>query len=143
MDIYKTITKQNPSWGIAGFWWFFVFLLCFSRIIKQSYNPQEKINSWIIVHNIKRFEFVPEFLDGNLWSAGSVGDSESCGIQWMKSVRVYNVFSFVQHMVKHIRKNAVVGHVIFGDGILCTHRFHHLRSCYVIRVILSSDPFSG
>ena len=37
----------------------------------------------------------------------------------------------------------VVSHVIFGDGILCTHRFHHLRSCYVIRVILSSDPFSG
>ena len=34
-------------------------------------------------------------------------------------------------------------YVIFGDGILCTHRFHHLRSCYVIRVILSSDPFSG
>ena len=53
----------------------------------------------------------------------------------MKSVRVYNVFSFVQHMVKHIRKNAVVGHVIFGDGILCTHRFHHLRSVYVIRVV--------
>ena len=106
-------------------------------------NPQEKINSWIIVHNIKRFEFVPEFLDGNLWSAGSVGDSESCGIQWMKSVRAYDVFSFVQHMVEHIRKNAVVSHVIFGDGILCTHRFHHLRSCYVIRVILSSDPFSG
>ena len=44
-------------------------------------------------------------------------------------------FSFVQHMVEHIRKNAVVSHVIFGDGILCTHRFHHLRSVYVIRVV--------
>ena len=53
----------------------------------------------------------------------------------MKRVRVYDVFSFVQHMVEHIRKNAVVGHVIFGDGILCTHRFHHLRSVYVIRVV--------
>ena len=53
----------------------------------------------------------------------------------MKSVRVYDVFSFVQHMVEHIRKNAVVSHVIFGDGILCTHRFHHLRSVYVIRVV--------
>ena len=63
------------------------------------------------------------------------GDSESCGIQWMKRVRVYDVFSFVQHMVEHIRKNAVVSHVIFGDGILCTHRFHHLRSVYVIRVV--------
>lgn len=41
MDIYKTITKQNPSWGIAGFWWFFVFLLCFSRIIKQSYKSNK------------------------------------------------------------------------------------------------------
>ena len=53
----------------------------------------------------------------------------------MKSVRVYDVLSFVQHMVEHIRKNAVVSHVIFGDGILCTHRFHHLRSVYVIRVV--------
>ena len=53
----------------------------------------------------------------------------------MKSVRVYDVFSFVQYMVEHIRKNAVVSHVIFGDGILCTHRFHHLRSVYVIRVV--------
>ena len=53
----------------------------------------------------------------------------------MKSVRVYDVFSFVQHMVEHIRKNTVVSHVIFGDGILCTHRFHHLRSVYVIRVV--------
>ena len=53
----------------------------------------------------------------------------------MKSVRVYDVFSFVQHMVEHIRKNAVVSHVIFGDGILCTYRFHHLRSVYVIRVV--------
>ena len=53
----------------------------------------------------------------------------------MKSVRVHDVFSFVQHMVEHIRKNAVVSHVIFGDGILCTHRFHHLRSVYVIRVV--------
>ena len=41
MDIYETITKQNPSWGIAGFWWFFVFLLCFSRIIKQSYKSNK------------------------------------------------------------------------------------------------------
>ena len=39
--------------------------------------------------------------------------------------------------------SVVVSHVIFGDGILYTHRFHHLRSCYVIRAILSSDPFSG
>ena len=38
-------------------------------------------------------------------------------------------------MVEHVRKNAVVSHVIFGDGILCTHRFHHLRSVYVIRVV--------
>ena len=38
MDIYKTITKHNPSWGITGGCWFFVFLLCFSRIIKQSYK---------------------------------------------------------------------------------------------------------
>ena len=53
----------------------------------------------------------------------------------MKSVRVYDVFSFVQHMVEHIRKNAVVSHVIFGDGILCIHRFHHIRSVYVIRVV--------
>ena len=53
----------------------------------------------------------------------------------MKRVRVYDVFSFVQHMVEYIRKNAVVSHVIFGDGILCTHRFHHLRSVYVIRVV--------
>ena len=53
----------------------------------------------------------------------------------MKRVRVYDVFSLVQHMVEHIRKNAVVSHVIFGDGILCTHRFHHLRSVYVIRVV--------
>lgn len=53
----------------------------------------------------------------------------------MKRVRVYDVFSFVQHMVEHVRKNAVVSHVIFGDGILCTHRFHHLRSVYVIRVV--------
>ena len=52
-------------------------------------------------------------------------------------------FSNVMLENENIRKNAVVSHVIFGDGILCTHRFHHLRSCYVIRVILSSDPFSG
>ena len=38
MDIYKTITKQNPSWGITGVCWFFVLLSCFSRIIKQSYK---------------------------------------------------------------------------------------------------------
>ena len=57
--------------------------------------------------------------------------------------QVYDVFSFVQHMVEHVRKNAVVSHVIFGDGILCTHRFHHLRSVYVIRIILSSDPVIG
>ena len=46
-------------------------------------------------------------------------------------------------MVEHVRKNAVVSHVIFGDGILCTHRFHHLRSVYVIRIVLSSDPVIG
>ena len=41
MDIYKTITKHNPSWGITGGCWFFVFLLCFSRIIKQSYKSNK------------------------------------------------------------------------------------------------------
>ena len=42
-----------------------------------------------------------------------------------------------------VRDMVFMTDVIFGDGILCTYRFHHLRSCYVIRVILSSDPFSG
>ncbi len=44
-------------------------------------------------------------------------------------------FSNVMLENENIRKNAVVSHVIFGDGILCTHRFHHLRSVYVIRVV--------
>ena len=77
-------------------------------------NPQEKINSWIIMHNIKRFEFVPEFLDRNFWSAGSVGDSERCGIQWMKSVRVYDVFSFVP-----------IGFTTF-DLVMWSELFYHL-----------------
>lgn len=59
-------------------------------------------------------------------------------IFWVDTFIVGNYFSEYQ---LGLYKNST--NVIFGDGILCTHRFHHLRFCYVIRVILSSDPFSG
>ena len=36
---------------------------------------------------------------------------------------------FVYHDNEMLKEN------IFGDGILCTYRFHHLRSVYVIRVV--------
>ena len=37
------------------------YIVCFRLVL----NPQEKVDPGIIMHNIKRFEFVPEFLDGH------------------------------------------------------------------------------
>ena len=36
------------------------------------------------------------------------------------------LFSFVNHMVEHIRKDLCVFHVLFCDDILSSHGFHHL-----------------
>lgn len=38
MDIYETITEQNPSWGVTGFCWFFILVICVSWFVSQLYK---------------------------------------------------------------------------------------------------------